>query len=112
MTRTNHIYQTTVMVISTKTWNKLTKEQQKIFLESLESPKDLRVAVRGAIKFFEKKHLEAGHFIHDLNDAERKIWSDTYTEKIQKKLIKAIGGDAERVFKEIIKARNACNSAI
>lgn len=105
---TRHIYQPSVMLISSKTWNKMSPEEQATFSASMESADALRQAVRGAIKFFEGKHIENGGTIADLDDEARAKWAALYTEEHQQELIASIGGDAERVYKAVVDARAAC----
>jgi TRAP-type C4-dicarboxylate transport system substrate-binding protein len=108
LTRTNHVYQPSLMLMSLKTWKKMSDDQKKIFNESLESAQDLRKSVRGLIGVLEKKHVAGGGIIHDLNDEQKKAWKDAYTDEMQAKLIKEIGGDATAIFEKIKKARNSC----
>ena len=109
MTRTNHIYQPSVTLISLKSWNKLSADQQETFMSSIESADDLRKSVRGAIAFFEGKMQEEGGTIHDLSADARAAWAAKFTDDLQQQLIDSVGGDAERVFKAVVAAREACS---
>ena len=108
ITNTRHVYQPSIMLISLKTWNKMSAEEQATFMKSMEDAQALRTQVRGAIKFFEGKHLEAGGTIHDLNDEERAEWSKLYTPAMQQELIEAVGGESQRVYDAVVAARAAC----
>jgi TRAP-type C4-dicarboxylate transport system substrate-binding protein len=109
MTRTNHIYQPSVTLISLESWNGMNEDEQQIFMDSIESAADLRAGVRGAIAFFEGKMVDEGGTIHDLTDEQRAAWSAKYTEDMQQELIASVGGDAERVYELVVAARDACS---
>ena len=109
ITNTRHIYQPSIMLISTKTWNKMSAEEQATFMSSMEEAQALRNAVRGAIKFFEGKHLEAGGTIHNLSDAERAEWAKLFTPAMQQELIESVGGRAQEVYDAVVAARAACS---
>lgn len=110
MTRTNHIYQPSVTLMSLKTWNGMSESEQETFMSSMESSDALRKSVRGAIAFFEGKMQEEGGTILDLSDEARAAWAAKFTEDLQQELISEVGGDAQRVFDEVVAARAACSS--
>lgn len=105
---TRHIYQPSIMLISKKVWDGMSAEEQEIFDKSIEDAQELRKAVRDAIAFFENKHVEEGGTIDRLDDDARAKWSALYTEDEQKALIASVGGESERVWAEVLKAREAC----
>ncbi len=111
MTRTRHIYQPSVLLMSTKVWDGMSEKEQAQFNEAMGSPNALRIAVRNAINFFSTKHVEGGGTIAELTDAQRAeraaLWSD---EKMQE-LIAVTGGDAQRVYDEVVAAHNACTAS-
>lgn len=109
MTRTNHIYQPSVTLMSLKTWKKMSAEEQETFMSSIESSAALRKSVRGAISFFEGKMQDEGGTIHDLSDEARAAWAARFTDDMQQELIDEVGGDAQRVFDEVVAARAACS---
>ena len=109
MTRTNHIYQPSVTLMSLKTWKKMSTDEQETFMNSIESSVELRKSVRGAISFFEGKMQDEGGTIHELSDEARTAWAAKFTEELQKELIDEVGGDAQRVFDEVVAARAACS---
>lgn len=109
MTRTNHIYQPSVTLVSLKTWNKMSAEDQETFMNSFESAESLRKQVRGAIAFFEGKMGEEGGTIHDLTDDQRAAFAAKYTEEMQQELIDSVGGDSQRVYDAVVAARAACS---
>ena len=108
ITNTRHIYQPSIMLISTKTWNKMSASEQETFMASMEEAQALRTAVRGAIKFFEGKHLEAGGTIRSA-DAERAEWAKLFTPAMQQELIDSVGGQAQEVYDAVVAARAACS---
>lgn len=109
MTRTNHIYQPSVTLMSLKTWKKMSAEDQETFMSSMESAETLRKNVRGAIAFFEGKMQDEGGTIHDLTDEQRAAFAAKYTDEMQQELVDSVGGDAERVYKAVVAARAACS---
>lgn len=110
MTRTNHIYQPSVTLMSLKTWNGLSAEEQETFMASIEPSDALRTAVRGAISFFEGKMQDEGGTIHDLTPEARAEWAAKFTPELQQELIASVGGDAQAVFDAVTKARDACTN--
>ena len=109
MTRTNHIYQPSVTLISLRSWNKLSADEQQTFMDSIESAETLRTQVRGAIGFFEGKMQDEGGTIHDLSDEARAAWAAKFTPELQQQLVDSIGGDAENVFAKVKAAKAACS---
>lgn len=109
MTRTNHIYQPSVTLMNLSSWNGMSEEEQEIFTNSIEPAEALRTAVRGAISYFEGVMLQEGGTIHDLTDEERAAWAAGYTEEMQQDFVASIGGDADRVYQEVLLARAACS---
>ena len=110
MTRTNHIYQPSVTLMSLKTWNAMSEDEQQTFMSSIESSETLRKNVRGAISFFEGKMQDEGGTIHDLSADARAEWAAKFTDELQQELIAAVGGESQRVFNEVVAARDACSS--
>lgn len=109
MTRTNHIYQPSVTLISLKAWNKMSAEDQKTFMSSMESADALRKQVRGAITFFEGKMIEDGGTIHDLSTEQRAAFAAKFTDEMQQELIDSVGGDSQRVYDAVVAARAVCS---
>jgi len=109
LTNTKHIYTPVLLLISTKTWNKLGSESQTVFDASLASAAELSTQVNGAIGFFEGKLLEQGGTITNLTPEQREAWKATFTADMQQQLIDSVGGDAQSIFDAMVKARNACS---
>lgn len=110
MTRTNHIYQPSVTLMSLKTWNGMSADEQETFMASIESSEMLRKNVRGAIAFFEGKMIDEGGTIHDLDAETRAAWAAKFTPELQQELIDSVGGDSQRVFEAVVAARDACTA--
>lgn len=108
MTRTNHIYQPSVTLISLKVWNKMSAEEQEQFTVSIEPADLLRQQIRGAITYFEGKLVEDGGTIHDLTTEQRDAFSAAFTDEMQQELIDSVGGDSQRVYDAVVAARSAC----
>ena len=111
MTRTRHFYQPSVMLMSKKVWDGMSEKEQAQFNEAMEPAGALRTAVRGAINFFSTRHVENGGTIAELSDEERAEWAALWTEENLKELIKATGGEAQRVYDEVVAARDACTAS-
>lgn len=110
MTRTRHIYQPSVLLMSTQVWDGMSEEEQAHFNEAMEPAAALRTAVRGAIDFFSAKHIENGGTITELSDEERAVWAAYWTEENMAELIAETGGDSQRVYDEVVAARDACTA--
>ncbi|MFD2740616.1 TRAP transporter substrate-binding protein DctP [Sulfitobacter aestuarii] len=111
LTRTRHIYQPSIMLMSTKVWDRLSEEQQAQFNEAMEPAQALRGAVRDAIDFFSAKHVEEGGTINELDEAQRAEWAALWTEEKTQELIDATGGESQRVYDAVVKAREACTAS-
>lgn len=110
MTRTRHIYQPSVMLMSTRVWDGLSEQEQAQFNEAMEPADALRASVRGAIEFFSMRHVENGGTITELSDEERAEWGALWTEDDMQALIEVTGGEAQRVYDEVVAARDACTA--
>ena len=110
MTRTRHIYQPSVLLMSTKVWDGMSEEEQAQFNEAMEPAQALRTAVRGAIDFFSAKHVEEGGTISELNDEQRAEWAALWSDEKMQELIAATGGDSQRVYDAVVAARDACTT--
>lgn len=110
LTNTRHNYQPSIMLMSTRTWNGLSEEEQASFNDNMQPAQDLRESVRGAIEFFEGKLVESGGTVNDLSDEERQEWSSLFTEEMQQQIIDGIGGRAEEVYAAMVEARAACTN--
>jgi TRAP-type C4-dicarboxylate transport system substrate-binding protein len=110
MTRTRHIYQPSVMLMSTRVWDGMSPEEQAQFIEAMEPAAALRTAVRGGIDFFSAKHIENGGTIAELSDEERAEWAAYWTPENMQELIDVTGGDSQRVYDEVVAARDACTA--
>lgn len=109
MTRTNHIYQPSVTLVSLKTWKKMSEADRETFMNSFESAAALRKQVRGAISFFEGKMTDEGGTIHDLSAEQRAAFAAKFTDDMQQELIDSVGGDSQRVYDAVVAARAACS---
>lgn len=110
MTRTRHIYQPSVMLMSLKVWDAMSEDEQAQFNDAMEPAAALRASVRGAIDFFSTKHVENGGTIAELTDEQRAEWAAIWTDEDMQELIAATGGEAQRVYDEVVAARDACTA--
>lgn len=110
MTRTRHIYQPSVLLMSKKVWDGMSEEEKSQFNEAMEPAQALRTAVRDAIDFFSAKHVEGGGTISELSDEQRAEWAALWTEDKMQELIAETGGDSQRVYDAVVAARDACTN--
>lgn len=111
LVETNHIYQPSLLVISQKSWDKMSDEERAAFESSLVPIEDVRQSVRGAIEFFKGKHVEDGGTIHTPTAEEKAEWAKNYTPEMQEELVESIGGEADAVWEALQAARDACRSS-
>ncbi len=110
LTNTRHNYQPSIMLMSVKTWDGLSEEEQALFNDNMQTSQAIREQVRGAITFFEGKLVESGGTVNNLSDEERAVWSDLFTEDMQQQIIDGIGGESEAVYAAMVAAREACTN--
>lgn len=105
--KTYHMHQAGALILSAKTWKKLSPEQQQILQDSLQDTAEMRAAVRGMGDFLLGKYAEAGGPIHELSDDQRAAWK----AKVEPKwpdFVSGLGGASESLWPQLIEAKNAC----
>lgn len=88
----------------------MSPEEQAQFNEAMEPADALRAAVRGGIDFFSAKHIENGGTIAELSDEQRAEWAAYWTPENMQELIDVTGGESQRVYDEVVAARDACTA--
>lgn len=104
VTPTNHVHQIGSIIVSNKTWNALSAEEQGWMREAAEVFKDLRVGVRGAEAALLQKIAGEGATVHASDDA---AWR-AVAPAAQERILSELGGDAAATWTEIGAAKSAC----
>lgn len=105
--RTNHSHQVGVVLISEKTWKRLSLIEQEQFLAAQTPPQLLRKQVRGAESFMLAKFVEGGGNVINPSDTDLMTWRSK-AEKSRNELVDALGNDAEKIYKQILDAKEQC----
>lgn len=108
LTLSRHVHQSGMLLMSTKTWNKLGAEGQQQLTNSLAPVSGLRAQVRGMGDFLVNKYKEAGGPVHELSAEQRQQWKDAVIPSRQA-LVDSIGGNAKQIWPQILAAKQACS---
>lgn len=102
---TGHIYQPAAIVYSARFWKTTSEEDKKILLDrGRDLAPESRIAVRALEGELVNVLKDAGIKVYTLTDAEKKKFKDILIP-LHQKLIKEIGGDAQKIFDIILKAK-------
>ena len=104
VTPTNHVHQIGSVIVSNKTWNTLSAEEQGWMIEAAEIFKDLRKAIRGAEVALLEKIKGEGATVHASDDA---AWR-AVAPGVQPQIVSELGGDSEATWAAIGAAKTAC----
>lgn len=104
VTPTNHVHQIGSFIVSDKTWNSLSAEEQGWLNEASEIFKSLRAGVRGAEAALLKKIAGEGATVHQSDEA---AWR-AIAPQVQPKIVAELGGKAEATWASINAAKTAC----
>jgi TRAP-type C4-dicarboxylate transport system substrate-binding protein len=107
LTITQHTKQPGFILMSLKTWKRLSETQKQQFMDAQEPISELRKQVRGLEVMMTKKYEEAGGPVHHLNLKQKQMWLDAVVPN-QKKIVKMIGGESAKVWKVIQDAKASC----
>ena len=109
ITLTRHQHQVGGVVISTKTWNSLSAQEQGWIEEAAPIFLNLRNALRGAEGALLKKAAGEGATVIELTDAELNQWK-ALVPAAQAKILDEMGGNAKARWSAIQDAKAACSS--
>lgn len=104
VTPTNHVHQIGSVVVSNKTWNTLSAEEQGWLNEAAVILKGLRKAIRGAEIALLEKIKGDGATVHASDDA---AWR-AVAPGVQPRIVSELGGDSEATWAAIGAAKTAC----
>jgi len=104
---TRHQHQVGGVIISKKTWEKLTAEEQGWLNEAAPIFLELRQVIRGAEGALLKKSAGEGATVVELSDTELAAWK-ALVPGVQEKILEKMGGKAEQRWKAIQTARQDC----
>ncbi|MEX0284506.1 MAG: TRAP transporter substrate-binding protein [Paracoccaceae bacterium] len=109
ITLTRHQHQVGAIVISTKTWNKLSEQEQAWINEAAPIFLELRPALRGAEGALLKKAAGEGATIIDLTDEELGQWK-ALAPQAQEVILDEMGDAARAKWDAIQTAKASCTS--
>lgn len=109
ITLTRHQHQVGGIIISKKTWDGLSIEEQGWLNEAAPTFLGLRKALRGAEGALLKKAAGEGSTVIELTEEELAAWKAIAPEA-QKTILEEMGGSAEARWKAIQEAKVACTS--
>ncbi|WP_319824288.1 TRAP transporter substrate-binding protein DctP [Thalassovita sp.] len=104
---TDHSHQIGALLISKKTWDRLSDNQKNALTEGAKGMMDLRVKVRAVEQALLQKAVAGGARIHTLSPEAKAEWKAAAAEA-QAKILTSIGGNAEQVWAGLQQATAAC----
>ena len=110
VTVTNHVHQIGTYVISKKTWDALSSEEQGWLEEASSVFIGLRAAARGAEAALLKKITTeegGGAEVYYPNEAEMAAWKEV-APVVQPQIVSELGGSAEATWATIVEAKQNC----
>ncbi|GHF39722.1 TRAP transporter substrate-binding protein [Seohaeicola zhoushanensis] len=107
---TNHVYQPLILLMSAKSWNALSPEQQAELESALPDVNAVNAELRDYDKALIGRFESEGGILHELTDEQRAKWAAVWTEEDEQKLVASIGGDAQKVYEAAVAARTACRN--
>ena len=109
VTVTNHIRQVGALVISNRTWAKLTDEEKGWLSQLTSTGEDLTAAVFAAEGGLLGQLESAGIAVYRPSESEMAEWKNAATGVLGE-MVKEIGGDAPAIADAIASAKAACGS--
>ena len=111
ITRTNHIDAPGIVVMNKTRYDKLSADERNIIerVAALRPAAQLRAEVRGFENVIRGAHVKAGGQIVELTPAQLDAWQKA-VEPLIPAMIKAVGGEAETVWKAIQDGKKACST--
>jgi TRAP-type C4-dicarboxylate transport system substrate-binding protein len=111
ITRTNHVDAPGIVVMNKARYDKLTTDERNTLerVAALRPAAQLRAEVRGFENIIRGLHVKAGGQIVELTPAQLAAWQAA-VEPLIPSMIKAVGGEAEVVWKAIQDGKKACSA--
>lgn len=107
LTLSAHLHQSGALVMSMRTWKKLSKNEQDSITNALVPVQGLREEVRSMAKDMLAGFQENGGQVHKLTSEQREEWK-TAVLPLREQLVSSIGGQAQEVWPKILEAKKAC----
>jgi TRAP-type C4-dicarboxylate transport system substrate-binding protein len=109
MTRTNHIDAGGVVVMAKSVYDKLSADQRNVIERTVarRPASQLRAEIRGFEDAIRDMHLKSGGQIVQLTPDQRAAWRKA-VEAVWPQIVKAVGGEGERIWKIIEDGKKAC----
>ncbi|MCW5746320.1 MAG: TRAP transporter substrate-binding protein [Alphaproteobacteria bacterium] len=109
MTRTNHVDASGVVVMAKSRYDRLSTDQRNILERTITKrpASQLRAEIRGFEDVIRGMHVKSGGQIVPLTAEQRAAWRKA-VEAVWPEIVKAVGGDAPRIWKIIEDGKKAC----
>ena len=108
ITLTRHQHQVGAIIISERTWNKLSEEERGWLEEAAPVFLNLRGAIRGAEGALLKKAAGEGATVHELSDEDLAEWQALVPEAMET-ILGEMGEEAEARWEAIQAAKETCS---
>ncbi len=108
ITLTRHQHQVGAIIISERTWNTLSEQEQGWITEAAPIFLELRGAIRGAEGALLERAAEGGATVIELSDEELAEWQ-AIAPDAQENILDDLGESARRVWEQIQAARDSCS---
>ena len=97
LTMTNHSLSLSVIVADKPWWDQQSEKVRTVLREEFPKEPEIRSAVREEIRTDLSEAEKLGFKVYDLSPEQRKAWSDA-TRSTHAELIRAIGGESQRLY--------------
>ena len=104
---THHLHQAGGIVISQRTLDKLTPEQQQILYDGMPSITEMRSSIRQMGTALVGQYESAGGPVHRLTDEQRAAWK-AKVEPNWPDFVAGLGGDSEATWEKLLQAKASC----
>lgn len=106
LTLTSHSLGMSVIVAQKRFWDRLRPEQQRAVRAAFPGIGESRKAIRGEVQRDLEQAAKLRFQVHRLTPAQRRQWSEA-TRPTHPALLRAIGGDAERLYRVALDGKKA-----
>ncbi|GHB17467.1 C4-dicarboxylate ABC transporter [Pseudovibrio japonicus] len=107
LTLSSHLHQPAAVVMSMRTWKKLSREEQTSITNALVPLKDVRNDVRTMAESMVADFKQSGGHVYELSPEQREEWKNAVLPQ-RDELVRSIGGRAQEIWPKIIAAKRAC----
>lgn len=107
LTLSSHLHQPAAVVMSMRTWKKLSREEKDSITNALVPVQKVRDDVRTMAESMVADFEQNGGYVHELSPEQREDWKNAVLPQ-REELVSSIGGRAQEIWPKILEAKQAC----